>query len=146
MKTGKKAAQENISPWEREINELHEFFEGWLGGDLKPTAEEFQRLETVLADGFTLITPDGQCLERDPLLKSLRDAAGTRPQLRIRIEEPQLRQAGASLLVASYQEWQQEGRETRGRLSTVVFRRRKALPNGLEWTHVHETWKAERRP
>lgn len=130
------------SHWRQEIVELHEFFQGWLGGDLAATGEEFHRLEEVLGEGFTLITPDGACLERDELLQGLRNSAGARSGLRIRIEEPRLHHEGRSLLIASYQEWQQEKGPPKGRVSTVVFRPRKALPNGLEWLHVHETWLA----
>ena len=44
-------------------------------------------------------------------------------------------------LLATYEEWQQEGgRPTSGRVTSVLFRRRLGLPQGLEWHHVHETW------
>jgi hypothetical protein len=126
--------------WQKEIVELHEFFQGWLGGGMAPTEEEFYRLEEVLAEGFTLITPDGRHLERDPLLQGLRESAGARSGVRIWIEEPHLHHEGKTLLIASYQEWQQEKGSPRARVSTVVFRPKKALPNGVEWLHVHETW------
>lgn len=126
--------------WQKEIVELHEFFQGWLGGGLAPTDEEFHRLEKVLAEGFTLITPDGRRLERDELLQGLRGSAGARAGLRIWVEKPHLHHEGKALLIASYQEWQMEKGSPRARVSTVIFRPRKALPNGVEWLHVHETW------
>jgi hypothetical protein len=128
------------SDWQKEIVELHEFFQGWLGGALEPADKAFRRLEKVLGGDFALITPDGRCLEREPLLQSLRDGAGARPGLEIWIEEPRLYHETKTHLIAGYQEWQRERAGTRGRLSTVVFHRRKTLPNGLEWLHVHETW------
>jgi hypothetical protein len=144
VSSGKSAKKVVVPPWEKEIIELHEFFQGWLGGELEATDEVFQRLERVLGEAFHLITPDGKCLEREPLLQSLRQAAGTRPRLRIGIQAPRLHQEGASHLIVTYEEWQQEQRVAKGRLSTVIFRRRKALPNGLEWIHVHETWLGDR--
>jgi hypothetical protein len=30
--------------------------------------------------------------------------------------------------------------ESRGRLSTALFRERDDTPNGVEWLHVHEVW------
>ena len=126
--------------WQKEIVELHEFFQGWLGGEIPPVDEEFYRLEEVLGEGFTLITPEGNCRERDELLQGLRRAAGVRLGVRIWIEEARLHHEGKSVLIASYQEWQQDKGPPKGRISTVVFRPKRSLPNGVEWLHVHETW------
>lgn len=40
----------------------------------------------------------------------------------------------------TYEEWQDTGQGERGRISSVLFRRRERAPNGVEWLHVHETW------
>ena len=71
---------------ETEIVELHEFFEGWLGGTLPGTDDAFDRFERAIGDTFTFIGPDGTFLERAELVSFLRAAHGSRPGLRIRIK------------------------------------------------------------
>jgi hypothetical protein len=47
------------------------------------------------------------------------------------------------MLLATYEEWQVIEGETRGRLSTALFRNREGTPNGIEWVHLHETWMSD---
>lgn len=123
--------------WQREIAELHEFFEGWLGGSLADTDESFGRFEGAIVPGFTFIGPDARVIGREDLVAGLRAAHGSRPAIRIRIENPRLRHETADLLVATYEEWQECTPTVTGRLSTVVFG---TSHDCLEWMHVHETW------
>lgn len=123
--------------WQREIVELHEFFEGWLGGALAATDESFGRFEGAIVPGFTFVGPDAKVIGREDLLAGLRAAHGSRPALRIRIENPQLRHESADLLLATYEQWQECAPTVTGRLSTVVFRN---SLGGLQWMHGHETW------
>lgn len=55
----------------REIKELREFFEGWLSGTLPETAEAFGRVEDILAIGFQLIDPSGECRMREEVFSGL---------------------------------------------------------------------------
>lgn len=124
----------------REIIELHQFFETWLSGKAPATDAVFERFEGVMGDSFEIVTPDGTVLGREPLITGLRAAHGTRPGLRIWIEEPRIRIETDRLRVATYEEWQERDGKTSIRLSTVVFGLDDKKINGHEWLHVHETW------
>lgn len=132
--------EETTPVWERAIRELHDFFEAWIGDGLDDTEDAFRSLEEALASKFTFVTPAGELLDRDAILGAVRAAQGSRPDLQIRIEEPRLLHEHSDVVVAAYRERQEAGGERTDRRSTVVFRRRGAAGNGLEWLHVHETW------
>jgi len=123
-----------------EIEELHQFFEGWLSGRFPKTGEAFGRVERVLAPGFRLIHPSGEQRTREEVLSGLRQAHGSQPSLTIEIREPALLRSGGETALAIYEEWQTSEKRTDGRISTVQFGREENLPNGLVWQHVHETW------
>lgn len=131
-------------PWHAEIVELHDFFQGWLGGTLPATDEVYARLGATQAPEFAIVTPGGELIPGPRLLAQLRAAHGSRPGWRMWIESAELRHAQGGLTVATYEEWQRsaDGAVT-GRLSTVVFRDQPGTPNGLAWVHVHETWLPE---
>lgn len=124
--------------WEREIVDLHEFFQGWLRGELEPAA--IGRLEAALADDFGMVLPSGRRLERRELVSGLRGQQGEVPSLAIRIEAPVLRAAGEGWRLAVYREHQRSEDGENARISTVLFREDPDGPNGLRWVHVHETW------
>jgi len=126
---------------EREIVELHGFFEGWLNGDLPAEEDEFARFADVLAPWFHIISPDGEIAARDELVRGIRGAQGRRPGLRIEVRNVVIRRDEAPWLLATYEEWQREpGSADTARICTALFRRRFGLPQGLQWQHVHETW------
>ena len=133
----------NRTDIEREIIELHEFFEGWFTGSLEQTDEQFSRVSAVLADGFVLVSPGGDLDEREPLLEGSRSAYDGRPSdFRIWIEDVEVRHSRGDVTVVTYEEWQQSGDdEPTCRLSTVVFAEAQRTPNGVEWLHVHEVWR-----
>lgn len=128
----------------KEITELHRFFVEWMTGALPRTGEAFARAADVLAGDMTMITPQGEAVACSPLLTALEAAHGvfTPPDqtFRIWIENYDCRFVLGDLCLATYEEWQDRTGEVKGRLSTVLFRRRDAAPNGVEWLHVHETW------
>ncbi len=123
-----------------EIDVLHRCFEAWFNGRVPRTPEVFNRMETVLGEAFVIVMPHGGKLARAPLLKVLYEAYTGRPGIRIWIENIRVLEEDHALVVAEYEEWQEEGGETTSRHSTVVFSRNDAMPNGLEWLRVHETW------
>lgn len=124
--------------WEREIVELHDFFQGWLRGEREPGA--FGRLDAALAEDFQMVVPSGRRLERRDVVSGLRGERGQFPSLEIRIEEPTLRAAGDGWRLAVYRERQRTEDGETLRVSTVLFREDPDGPNGLRWVHVHETW------
>ncbi len=123
---------------EREVIELHRFFEDWFCG----RTEDFARAEAVLADSFVVISPRGELRTRQMLLDDLRDARGCRrgDGFEIRIERCEVRAVEFGLALATYEEWQRlEAREA-GRISTALFRVDREAPCGVQWVHLHETW------
>lgn len=133
---------------EKEIHDLHQFFEDWFNGVLAPSEENLARVADVLAPGFVLIGPDGRATYREPLIRRLRrahgswrepgsDSPGTR---RIRIEGFQTRLIEGPTAIAVYEEWHENGDEHKGRISTAFFRLEHGLPNEVRWYHLQETW------
>ena len=123
---------------QREVEGLHEFFQGWLSGTLDPGS--FSRVEDALGPGFALIGPDGVRRAREPLLDRVRRAHGSRPRLRIRIRDVTVVVAGEDRCLVTYEEWQDDSDGSSGRISTALFRREEGAPEGVRWIHLHETW------
>ena len=133
-----------LPPWHAEIVELHDFFQGWLGGALPATDAAYARLSDTQSPEFAIVTPGGERIAGPALLAQLRAAHGSRPGWRMWIENAELRFTQGGLTVATSEEWQRHADGTlTGRLSTVVFRDQPGTPNGLVWVHVHETWLPE---
>jgi len=132
---------------EKEVVELHRFFQDWFNGVLPPTEEAFRRFDVVMADRFMIISPEGVPAEREELIERLRQAHGIWRQTgqpgRIWIENLRVRHQVGQQVMVLYEEWQEIEGESRGRLSTAVLQRRDGTPNGVEWFHVHEVWLPE---
>jgi hypothetical protein len=124
----------------KEIVELHQFFQQWFNGELAPSDNHFKRVSQVLGNNFTIITPDGTLVERLPLLNGLRAAHGAHHNMRIWIKNVRVHREEGNILLATYEEWQQEAEVLTVRLSSVVFCKKTGNPHNLVWLHVHETW------
>ncbi|TVQ54420.1 MAG: DUF4440 domain-containing protein [Phycisphaerales bacterium] len=133
--------QEHI---EREIIELHEFFQQWYRGELPKTDEAFGRFSRVMAPDFQIILPGGHVLDRDAILDHVRKGHGEDRKVAggftIEIRNVRHRFTAGKIIVATYEEWHGDGDESRGRVSSVVFSTDDTKPNGLYWRHLHETW------
>ncbi|MHC5114165.1 MAG: DUF4440 domain-containing protein [Planctomycetota bacterium] len=127
--------------WQREIEDLHRVFEAWLGGSVPEDDASFAPIESALTPEFTFVDPHGRHCPRSEVVGKLRSAHGGRPGLVIRIEAPRLLHEEGKLTLASYEEHQEDHGGARAIVSTVLFRERADAPNGVEWLHVHETWK-----
>jgi hypothetical protein len=125
---------------QREIEELHHFFQEWFAGVIPQTEEHFVRVTAVLDPHFTLVGPDGRLNNYATVIGWLRAGCGSRPGFRLWTEQITLRHQEGELLLATYEEGQAVNGKLNRRLSSVLFRRRAGAPNGLEWLHVHETW------
>lgn len=126
----------------REITQLHQFFQSWFNGEIDDTDDQYDRLEHVLASEFVLITPEGMENERSRLIRGLRSAHGGNRDnpVKIWVEDIRCRHHEGNVAVFTYHEWQEKKGDKKGRLSTVLFRRKDEIPEGVEWLHVHETW------
>ena len=132
-----------------EIAALHAWFQDWFRAEIADTDGEFERVAGALAGDFRLVSPVGSVDTRETLLAKLRSAHGARrgQNFRIWIEDFQVRCEVGDLCVVTYEEWQEQPSATRVkttvRLSSAVFRAQPDAPNGVEWLHLHETWRAE---
>ena len=130
---------------EREIVELHAFFEAWFRGELPATATALERFEGVLAADFSIIGPAGLELDRAGVLELVRGAHGSRSDsdFAIWIDNVRLRDRDERSCLVTYEEWQQLEEGPRGRVSTALLEVGEGPPNGLLWKHVQETWLPE---
>ena len=124
----------------REVEELHAFFEEWLGGTGPRTDAALQRLETALGPDFSMVTPEGARLRRDDVTGWLRDAHGAKGKagpFRIIIREPEVLHVAPPLVSVGYVEEQHQGEAVTSRRSTALFQ---VDARGVQWLNLHETW------
>ena len=132
---------------EDEVVELHRFFQAWYRGEIDPDGGAFSRLSDVLGESFHMVSPDGELVGRGEVLAVLRAAHGSKgADFVLRAEECRFRTGSRRLGVVTYEEWQEEGGTSRGRIATAVLQDRADAPNGVEWVHVHQTWLPAREP
>lgn len=122
-----------------EVESLHKFFVGWFSGTLPKSGFESGFLSRF-DPGFVLIPPTGKVLNLEELAASLFADHGTKPDFRITIHNVEVRCVSGGHILATYEEWQQNGRASvqvrNVRITTAVFKD----VEPLQWVHVHETW------
>jgi hypothetical protein len=123
---------------EKEITELHQFFESWYRGELENTEPSFSRLADVLAAEFALVTPDGHVVERQQLLDLMRTEYATKPEIKIWIENCRLRFSDQNVFIVIYEEHGIDKNRKRVSLITAVLQKNQQQVNGLEWVHISE--------
>ncbi len=127
----------------REVADLHAFFEAWLGGTAPQTKAAFARLDRALAEGFTMVTPDGARHPRAAVVEGLRQAHGSKAAFgpfRIVIAEVELLHLARPLVVLGYMEEQTLGGTIGRRRSTALFEAVPAANDRVQWLALHETW------
>ncbi len=129
-----------ITRVEKEIIQLHQFFQDWYNNQLALTKDNFSHCENVLAKDFSIIFPNGEVVRCQPLLERLRNAHNSHNEMRIWIKNIQIRHHISDVILATYEEWQEIEGQITARLSSVVFQEVQSTPNGVCWLHVHETW------
>lgn len=122
-----------------EIASFHQFFTDWYSGKSANNNENFAKLEIVLAPNFRLISPDGINNHRVPFLVNLKNAHGSRPELKIETKNIVLRFWEHDHVLAIYEVWEAKNKKSNGRICTAIFRQKENTPHGLEWVQVHET-------
>ncbi len=153
MSAGWRSAEWENADWERagraEIESLHEFLVGWLGGTLPRTVATFAQFTGVIAPEFIIIGPTGEATEGMVLMAGLEDGYGVHAgkSFAIRIENVRLLGAMGEHALLAYEEWQEIGGViVNARLSSVLFERDDAAPGGILWRHLHETWLPNHAP
>jgi hypothetical protein len=125
---------------EREIADLHHFFEDWFCGRVEQTREHFARFAEVTAEEFHLISPSGVMIDRAQALAWIWEMHGARPTTRMGVDKVRVVSRRAGYCVAVYEEWQETPDTRTVRLSSALLDENTDAPNGLRWLHVHETW------
>jgi len=127
----------------REIEELHQFFARWFNAEVEDSSEQFERVASVIADGFVLIDLEGNEVPRDEILSVIRERWGHHEDgmggIEIQTEDVGLIRSEPPLHLATYIEIQRTAEVSNRRRSSVLFRDESDAPNGLEWLYVQET-------
>ncbi|TIT23066.1 MAG: DUF4440 domain-containing protein [Mesorhizobium sp.] len=123
-----------------EVVGLHRFFVDWFNAANANNAD-FSRFERVMGEGFCMVAPDGQILDRDAVLDHVRASRATsEDDFSISIEDIRAGWQAGDTIVVCYIEAQQRGGKHSRRRSSAVFTTSSSAPNGVEWRHLHETW------
>ena len=127
-----------MNDWQAEVVELHEYFEGYLGGALP--ADLTDRMTDAFADEFSMVNPDGMVVDTASVVTAISGQHGQHKGMKMWITDFDLITDTDVHVIGRYIEHQKVGEDGNRRLSTVVFRKDDAAPNGLRWLALHETW------
>ncbi len=123
---------------EKEISELHDFFEKYFKGKIDSNIDRFAK---VLDRNFELITPSADIVGRNEIIDIIKKSYNTRLDIKIWTEDVKILKISDEIIGAIYFELQKSnGSEPTKRISSALFRKDENAPNGLIWIHVHETW------
>jgi hypothetical protein len=123
-----------------EVIDLHRFFADWFV-EARADTVEFSRFEQVMGNGFAMVAPSGQILDRVAVLEHVRASRATcDSDFAIAIEDIRPGWQSGETIVVSYIEAQQRGGKHTRRRSSAVFTTSSSAPNSVEWRHLHETW------
>lgn len=125
------------SPCLRLALDAHAHIEQWIGQTDAP-ASVLTDLLGSFAPAFTMITTDGQRLPHGALPALFAGLRGSRPGLKIQIDELTVRYADGGSAVLTYRErhtW--IGGATQRRATALFTAGEDGQP---QWAHLHETW------
>ena len=123
-----------------EIVDLHHFFFEWYR-TVSADKTHFGRFESVIGDGFRMITPRGKILDSDAVHyydRANRATCGS--DFLISTDDIRAGWESDDTIIVSYIEIQHRGGKHSRRQASAVFTTRSSAPNGVEWRHLHETW------
>lgn len=132
--------KKQLPNYQKEIIELHQFFQDWFQGKLPQTHKAFQRFSHVLHSAFTIIPPSGALVHRDVILDGLYKGYAQNSEIEIWVSNITLHYHMPQFLIATYHEHQKTVDGETRRISTVTFQPDNECVNNLSWLHVHETW------
>lgn len=125
-----------------EVTGMHGFIRDWLTGSLPRTRDNFSRFHDALGEDFHMISPRGNCADRDRVSEGLWKAYGSiERSFTIEIKNLTLCFTFGRFALVTYEEWQ-DGKFQTARLSSALFRSREE-GGALRWVHLHETWLPE---
>jgi len=128
---------------EKEVIELHRFFEQWFKSEIENKDEIYTRVENVLGKEFILISPSGKFTSRDEVLAQIKNGYGSRKDdevpYRLWVQNIDCRFLENNLCLIMYEEWGEVDGKLNARISSALFRKNDQAINRVEWIHVHET-------
>ncbi|MBD9474024.1 hypothetical protein IB268_13975 [Achromobacter sp. ACM01] len=117
--------------------DVHARIEGWIGSPDAPDTQLTALLKDF-APGFSMIAADGQRLPAEALPALFGRLRGSRPGLKIDIDELAVLHAGADSVLLSYRERHAWSAGATQRRATALF---VVQPGGQpQWMYLQETW------
>ncbi len=120
----------------QEVFDAHILIERWFNG-----TNDHSIVEDLLrrfSPNFSMVTPKGTKHSFASLKEMFLQMNGTRPGVKIVVEDCKIIYHSATLVISTFEEHQFFDNKTLKRLSTAVF-----VPGGKSdalWQHLHETW------
>lgn len=129
----------SVTPYQREIETIHEFFVDWYDGAVPESA--FQRMELAMAPDLEMVSPDAGRLDRQAVLAAVRNGYDRdEPEdFEIDIRDVSLLEAAEDHVLVQYEEWQRIDGDWEGRVSVAVLRDDAEAPEGIVWSYVQST-------
>src|SRR5262245_45486331 len=104
-----------------EVVDLHRFFVDWFDRQRCGRAD-FSRFESVMGEGFSMVVPSGQLLDRDAVLGYVKASRATLDgDFTIAIEDIRPAWQAGDVIVVTYVEAQQRAGKASRRRSSAVF-------------------------
>ena len=122
----------------REVIDLHNILQAWLGGESRIALEEI--LSHFQMD-FVMISPAGRTIALDAFSHNLPGMYGSRPELKMEICDLKTVYLSTSTVMINYRERQNWRGNSNERISTALLVRGEGDPR-LQWRFLQETWVA----
>lgn len=127
------------TPYQREIETIHEFFVDWYDGAVPESA--FDRMELAMAPDLEMVSPDAGRLDRQAVLEAVRGGydRDEPADFEIDIRNVSLLEAAEDYGLVQYEEWQRIDGDWEGRISVALLRQHPEGPEGIVWSYVQST-------
>jgi hypothetical protein len=126
-----------VTEVEKEVEHQHQLLATWIGSAAQPAV--LDALRAAHTADFSMVTVDGQVVDRQALLDGLAGARNARPGLRILISEVTVAVELGDTVLARFLETHVEHRHTSSRRVSALLSADQHAPHGLRWRYIHET-------
>lgn len=123
---------------EKEIKDIHHFFQSWYNGKLKKT--DFHTfLDKRLSEHFSIIFPSARQQSKSDFLDMVFKDYADDESFKIEIHNVVIRPVSDAIFLANYEEWQYTDDAPIPQLKIKTTAMIKALSETFEWLAIHET-------
>jgi hypothetical protein len=122
---------------EKEVEHQHQLLATWIGSTAQPAV--LDALRASLTADFSMVTVDGDVVDRQALLDGLAGARNARSGLRILISEVTVALELGDTVLTRFLQTHVEHRHTSSRRVSALLSADEYAPHGLRWRHIHET-------